>query len=162
MANFNKVILAGNLTRDPELRYTPKGTAIAQFGLAVNRYWTDEQGQKKEEVTFVDIEAWTRLAETAGKYLSKGSPVLIEGRLRQDTWEDKETKQKRSRIKVVAETMQFLSSPRNVEFQGGEGDSGGNPQARRQAPRSGPAPQQQPPPADDSGGEEKPKDDIPF
>src|ERR1051326_1775340 len=125
MANFNKVILAGNLTRDPELRYTPKGTAIAQLGMAVNRYWTDEQGQKKEETLFVDLEAWGRTAETSGKYLTKGSPVLIEGRLRLDSWEDKETKQKRSKLKIVVETMQFLSSPRNAEVGTGEGEGGG-------------------------------------
>jgi single-strand DNA-binding protein len=161
MASFNKVILVGNLTRDPELRYTPKGTAIAQIGLAVNRYWTDEAGQKKEEVTFLDIEAWSRLAETAGKYLSKGSPVLVEGRLKLDSWEDKETKQKRNKIKIVAETIQFLSAPRNAEFQGGEGEAagGGSPApARKPAPRPAPT-------SSNEGGEEPPqekKDDIPF
>jgi single-strand DNA-binding protein len=161
MANFNKVILVGNLTRDPELRYTPKGTAIAQIGLAVNRYWTDEQGQKKEEVTFLDIEAWSRLAETAGKYLSKGSPILVEGRLKMDSWEDKETKQKRSKIKIVAETIQFLSAPRNAEFQGGEGEAGeGSPAPRRTAARPASTPTA---PSEESGAEpEKPKDNIPF
>jgi single-strand DNA-binding protein len=161
MANFNKVILAGNLTRDPELRYTPQGIAVAVFGLAVNRVWKDDTGQQKEEVTFVDIEAWRGLAETIGKYLTKGRPVLIEGRLKMDSWEDKETKQKRSKLKVVAENMQFLGAPRNVEFQGGEGESAGNPgpaPARRPAPKPAAAPSA----PEQAPEEEKPKDDIPF
>jgi single-strand DNA-binding protein len=159
MANFNKVILAGNLTRDPELRYTPKGTAIAQLGMAVNRYWTDEQGQKKEETLFVDLEAWGRTAETSGKYLTKGSPVLIEGRLRLDSWEDKETKQKRSKLKIVVETMQFLSSPRNAEVGTGEGEGGGGsaPAPRRTPPKPG-----APPPSSEGAQGDPPKDDIPF
>ena len=91
MASFNKVILAGNLTRDPELRYTPKGTAVARIGLAVNRNWKSETGENKEEVTFVDVDAFGRTAETIGQYLKKGRPILIEGRLRHETWEDKQT-----------------------------------------------------------------------
>ncbi|HSA02373.1 MAG TPA: single-stranded DNA-binding protein, partial [Candidatus Paceibacterota bacterium] len=91
MANFNKVILAGNLTRDPELRYTPKGTAVVKLGLAINRRWRDEAGQQKEEAVFVDVEAFGKTAETIGQYLKKGSPVLVEGRLRLDTWDDKQT-----------------------------------------------------------------------
>src|SRR5512138_1837499 len=98
MASFNQVILVGNLTRDPELRYTPKGTAIAEFGLAINRTWKDESGETKEEVTFVDINAFGRQAEVIGQYLKKGRPVLVEGRLKLDTWEDKQTNQKRSRL----------------------------------------------------------------
>ena len=82
MANFNKVILAGNLTRDPELRYTPKGTAIANFGLAINRKWKSESGESKEEVTFVDVEAWDRQGEVIAQYFKKGSPILVEGRLK--------------------------------------------------------------------------------
>lgn len=159
MANFNKVILIGNLTRDPELRYTPKGTAVTQFGLAVNNVWTDDQGQQKEEVTFVDIDAWGRLAETAGKYLTKGRPVLIEGRLKLDTWEDKDTKQKRSKLKVVALSMQFLSAPRNAEFQGGEGEGAPSGGERRAAAK----PVATPPSATGAASEEAPpKDDIPF
>ncbi len=159
MANLNKVLLIGNLTRDPELRYTPKGTAIAQLGLAVNRVWNDDQGQQREEVTFIDIEAWGRTAETASKYLTKGRPIFVEGRLRLDTWEDKETKQKRSKMKVVAESIQFLSAPRNAEFQGGEGEGGGAPAPRR-AP-SKPAPVAAP--SEESLAEPPPpKDDIPF
>lgn len=115
MANFNKVILVGNLTRDPELRYTPKGTAIAKLGLAVNRVWTNEAGEKKEEVTFVDIDVFGRTAENVGQYMRKGRPILIEGRLRLDQWDDKQTGQKKSKLGVVAETVQFLGSPAGAE-----------------------------------------------
>ena len=117
MASYNKVLLMGNLTRDPEVRYTPKGTALANLGVAVNRVWTTESGEQKEEVTFVDIEVWGRQAETAGQYLSKGRPVFIEGRLKLDSWEDKESGQKRNKLKVVAERVQFLGAPRGgAEF----------------------------------------------
>ncbi|PYJ80094.1 MAG: single-stranded DNA-binding protein, partial [Verrucomicrobia bacterium] len=98
MASFNKIILMGNLTRDPELRYTPKGTAVAKLGLAVNRTWKTETGETKEDVLFIDIEAFSRQAETIGQYLKKGSPILVEGRLRMDTWDDKQTNQKRTKI----------------------------------------------------------------
>jgi single-strand DNA-binding protein len=111
MASFNKVILVGNLTRDPELRYTPKGTAIAKIGLAVNRVWTNEAGEKKEEVTFVDVDIFGRTAENVGQYMRKGRPILIEGRLKLDQWDDKQTGQKKSKLGVVAETVQFLGSP---------------------------------------------------
>src|SRR6266513_2902899 len=111
MANFNKVLLMGNLTRDPEVRYTPKGTAIATIGLAVNRVWTTEAGEKKEEVTFVDVDVFGRTAENVSQYMRKGSPMLIEGRLRLEQWDDKQSGQKRSRLSVVAETVQFLGSP---------------------------------------------------
>ena len=120
MASFNKVILVGNLTRDPELRYTPKGTAIAKIGLAVNRTWRTESGETKEEVTFVDVDVFGRTAENVGQYMRKGRPILIEGRLRLDQWDDKQTGQKRSRLGVVAETVQFLGSP-------GQGGGGGGP-----------------------------------
>src|SRR5262245_32084160 len=110
MASYNKVILMGNLTRDPEVRYTPKGTAIAKIGLAVNRYWRDANGEQKEEVTFVDIDAFGKQAETLGNYMKKGRPILIEGRLRLDTWDDKTTNQKRSKLGVVLESFQFLDS----------------------------------------------------
>jgi len=110
MASFNKVILMGNLTRDPELRYTPKGTALAKLGLAVNRRWTSETGETKEEVTFVDVEAWSAQAENIAKYMKKGSPLLIEGRLRLDQWDDKQTGQKRSKLVVVCENSRFVGS----------------------------------------------------
>ena len=102
MASFNKVILMGNLTRDPEVRYTPSGTAVTDIGLAVNRYWFDKQAnERREETTFVDVTLWGRQAEVAGEYLAKGRPVLIEGRLHLDSWDDRETGQKRSKLKVV-------------------------------------------------------------
>ena len=99
MANFNKVILAGNLTRDPELRYTPKGMAIAHLGMAVNRTWKTETGESKEEATFVDIDAFGRQAEVIAQYVKKGRPLLVEGRLKLDQWEDKNTHQKQSKLK---------------------------------------------------------------
>src|ERR1700757_3876840 len=110
MASFNKVILLGNLTRDPEVRYTPKGSAVADLGIAVNRQYTLENGEKREEVTFVDVTFWGRTAEVAGEYLKKGRPVFIEGRLQLDTWDDKQSGQKRSKLKVIGETMQLLGS----------------------------------------------------
>jgi single-strand DNA-binding protein len=117
MASFNKVILVGNLTRDPQVKRTPAGQAVTELGLAVNRTWWDKQSnQKKEETTFVDVTLWGRDAEVAGEYLSKGRPVLIEGRLQLDSWEDKQTGQKRSKLRVVCERMQML---------GGRGEGGG-------------------------------------
>jgi single-strand DNA-binding protein len=110
MANFNKVILAGNLTRDPEMRYTPKGTAIARFGLAINRTWKNEAGESQTEVTFVDIDAFGRQAEVISQYLKKGRPVLVEGRLKFDQWEDKNTHQKQSKLRVVLESFSFIDS----------------------------------------------------
>src|SRR6266568_4462796 len=110
MANFNKVILVGNLTRDPELRYTPKGLAIAKFGLAVNRVWTNEAGEKKEEVLFVDVDVFGRTAENVGQYMRKGRQIVIEGRLRLDQWDDKQTGQKRSKLGVVLESFKFVGS----------------------------------------------------
>src|SRR5262247_2809853 len=125
MANFNKVILAGNLTRDPELRYTPKGTAIARIGMAIDRNWKSETGETKEEVTFVDVEAWGRQAEVIAQYMKKGRPFLVEGRLKLDQWEDKNTHQKQSKLKVVLESFSFVDSNR--------GDGGGVPS---EAPRA--------------------------
>jgi single-strand DNA-binding protein len=110
MASFNRVILAGNLTRDPELRYTPKGVAIASFTLAVNRRWKSETGENKEEVSFIDVDSFGRQAETIAQYLKKGRPFLVEGRLKQDTWEDKNTHQKQSKLKVVLEGFSFIDS----------------------------------------------------
>src|SRR5712675_2808521 len=108
MASFNKVILLGNLTRDPEVRYTPKGSAVADLGIAVNRQYTLENGEKREEVTFVDVTFWGRTAEVAGEYLKKGRPIFIEGRLQLDTWDDKTSGQKRTKLKVIGENMQLL------------------------------------------------------
>src|SRR5436309_374536 len=128
MANFNKVILAGNLTRDPELRYTPKGTAIARIGLAINRTWKSETGETKEEVTFVDVEAWGRQAEVISQYMKKGRPFLVEGRLKLDQWEDKNTHQKQSKLKVLLDSFSFIDSKTD--------GAGGMP---AEAPRSRPA-----------------------
>src|SRR4051812_47018306 len=110
MASLNKVFLIGNLTRDPELRVTPKGTAICQFGLAVNRQFKDESGATRDETTFIDIEAWGKQGELVSKYLTKGSPAMVEGRLKLDQWEDKQSGQKRSKLKVVLDNVQFLST----------------------------------------------------
>jgi single-strand DNA-binding protein len=109
MANLNRVFLIGNLTRDPEVRYTPKGTAVAEIGLAVNRVYSGEDGEKKEETTFVDVTLWARQAEIANEYLKKGNPIFIEGRLQLDTWDDKQTGQKRSKLRVVGESLQMLA-----------------------------------------------------
>jgi single-strand DNA-binding protein len=150
MASFNKVILVGNLTRDPELRYTPKGTAIAKIGLAVNRVWYTETNEKKEEVAFIDIDAFGKQAETIGQYLKKGRPILIEGRLRLDQWDDKQTNQKRSKLGVVLENFQFLDS--------GNRQDGGSEAPRRSAPAAAPAaaaPAEPEPPAAE-------EDDVPF
>src|SRR5579871_1893014 len=147
MANFNKVILAGNLTRDPELRYTPKGTAVAKIGMALNRSWKSESGETKEEVTFVDVEAFGRQAEVISQYMKKGRPFLVEGRLKLDQWEDKNTHQKQSKLKVVLESFSFLDSGNR-----GGGDGGGAP--------SRPAPSA---PAAESPDAEPPQDDdVPF
>ena len=149
MASFNKVILLGNLTRDPEVRYTPKGSAVADLGIAVNRQYTLEKGEKREEVTFVDVTFWGRTAEVAGEYLKKGRPVFIEGRLQLDTWDDKQSGQKRSRLKVIGETMQMLGS------RGGAGDTGdeGDRPTRSAKPAAPPKP---------PGPSEPDDDEIPF
>ena len=155
MASFNKVILVGNLTRDPELRYTPKGTAIAKIGLAVNRVWTNEAGEKKEEVTFVDVDVFGRTAENVGQYMRKGRPILIEGRLRLDQWDDKQTGQKKSKLGVVAETVQFLGSP-------GEGGSGGGGAPAARPARPVPAAPSAPPSEPMEGDGPPESDDVPF
>lgn len=148
MASLNKVMLIGNLTRDPEVRYTPKGSAVCDIGLAVNRVYSSESGEKVEEVTFVDVVLWSKLAELAGKYLHKGRPVFIEGRLQMDSWEDKQTGQKRTRLRVVGEQMQFLGSPQGGgDRNGGGGDDeggGGGYNRPQQRPQQRPAPQQRP------------------
>lgn len=110
MANLNKVMLIGNCTRDPELKFTPKGTAVAEIGLAVNRVTTTDGGERREEVTFIDVTLWGRSAEIAGEYLKKGRPVFVEGRLQLDTWDDKQSGQKRSKLKVIGENIQLLGS----------------------------------------------------
>jgi single-strand DNA-binding protein len=177
MASLNKVMLIGNLTRDPEIKYTPKGTAIAEIGLAVNRTYSTESGEKREEVTFVDVELWGRTAELAGEYLKKGRPVFIEGRLKLDTWDDKQTGQKRSKMRVVGETMQFLggregggggggggnydeadSMGQYSKSSGGGGGGGGGYQKRPSAP----PPRPQPKPVDPDLDAPVEEDDVPF
>ena len=142
MASFNKVILLGNLTRDPEVRYTPKGTAVAELGMAVNRVYTAENGEKREETTFVDVTLWGRTAEIAGEYLKKGRPVFIEGRLQLDSWEDKTSGQKRSKLKVVGEGLQLLGArPSGSGSTGGEEESSSAP---RSSSKSAPPPKAAP------------------
>ena len=131
MANFNKVYLMGNLTREPELRVTPKGTAVCQFGIAVSRQWRDEAGQTHEEATFVDVEAWGKQGETISKHCAKGRPLFVEGRLKFEQWEDKTSKQKRSRLRVVLEAFQFVGgkpagSPASGAPAHGEAGGSGN------------------------------------
>jgi single-strand DNA-binding protein len=141
MANFNKVILVGNLTRDPELRHIPSGTAVTDLGLAVNRNWTDRNtNQKNEETTFVDITCWGRTAEIACEYLRKGRPVLIEGRLQMDSWDDRETGQKRTKLKVVCDNLQMLGGRSD-----GNSGGGGGQHLNRLRPNRPPSPRTQPP-----------------
>ena len=160
MANLNKVMLIGNLTRDPELRYTPKGTAVADISLAINRVWNNEQNQKQEETIFVDVTLWGRQAELAQQYLTKGRGAYIEGRLQMDTWDDKETGKKRSKLKVIGESLQFLPDGRGGAG-GGAPQGGGGQQAAR-------PPQQQQRPGPPQGASAAPpaeyqeEDDIPF
>lgn len=158
MASFNKVILLGNLTRDPQVRYTPSGTAVAEIGMAVNRYWFDKQSNsRREETTFVDVTLWGRDAEVAGEYLAKGRPVLIEGRLQLDTWDDKQTGQKRSKLRVVAERMQMLGS---------RGDGGGAGGGGRAAAPAHAEPFEGPPigeyESEAAASGPPPNDDVPF
>lgn len=156
MASYNKVILIGNLTRDPELRYTAKGTAIARIGLAVSRKWRNEAGEMQEETTFVDVDAFGRQAETIGQYLKKGRPIMIEGRLRLDQWEDKNTGQKRSKLGVVLELFQFLDSGNRG------GSEGGQDAPASTASRSPGRVAQAPPPASDDADALPSEDDVPF
>lgn len=155
MANFNKVILAGNLTRDPEMRYTPKGTAVTKIGMAINRTWKSETGETKEEVTFVDVEAWGRQGEVIAQYMKKGRPFLVEGRLKLDQWEDKNTKQKQSKLKVVLESFSFIDSNR--------GDGGGAPsEAPRARAAAAPAAAAGAPEAPEAEAAPPEEDDVPF
>lgn len=139
MASFNKVILVGNLTRDPQIKHTTGGTAVAEIGLAVSRQWNDKSSNtKKEETTFVDITLWGRLAEIANEYLQKGKPVLIEGRLQLDQWDDRETGQKRSKLRVVGETMTMLGSGNGKRSGDDSGDSSGYSDGGEGPPSSSP------------------------
>lgn len=164
MSSFNKVMIMGNITRDIELRYTPKGTAVTDLGIACNRVRMGDDGSKIEEVTYVDVTLWGRQAELANQYLGKGRGVFIEGRLHMDTWTDQQTGKQRSRLKVVGENMQFV---------GGSGGGGQQQRPQQSAPQQqqdSPAPQQQyQAPPQQQGGSPAPMgsfdaddDDIPF
>ena len=166
MASFNKVMIIGNLTRDPEIKYTPKGTAIADIGLAVNRNYTTDSGEKREEVTFIDVTLWGRVAEIVGEYCKKGRPLFVDGRLQLDTWDDKATGQKRSKLKVVGENIQLLGSREGGAAGGGgehgEGRSEGRSEARPQQSRPAARPASPPPRPPADPDLDAPEDDIPF
>ncbi|SDU10158.1 single-strand binding protein [Verrucomicrobium sp. GAS474] len=168
MADLNKVLLIGNLTRDPEIRYTPKGTAVGDLAIAINSTYKTQDGQTKDEVCYVDIVAWGRQAETCKEFLQKGAPILVDGRLQLDQWETKEG-EKKSRLRVRAERIQFLGRPKG-EGQGGGGgapsSSGGGyrrPEGGAPSSSSSRPPASEPPhhPADDFH-DSHPDDDVPF
>ncbi len=146
-ASYNKVFLLGNVTRDPEVRYTPKGSAVTDLGIAVNRQYTLDNGEKREEVTFVDVTFWGRTAEVAGEYLKKGRSIFVEGRLQLDSWDDKQSGQKRTKLKVIGEMMQMLGSRPGAGGSGGSAEpeepprtqsSGGGSSRGASAPKSAP------------------------
>ena len=169
MANLNKVMLMGNLTRDIKLSYLPSNTAAAEFGMAVNRNWVGQDGQKHEEVTFVDLTMYGKRAEVLAKYLHKGDPLFVEGRLKLDTWDDKATGQKRSKMRVMIEDFQFLGrSGGGAPREGGPEAAGSAGANRRPAaapagnsgPDAGPSSEQY---STDAAPPEPPADDnIPF
>ncbi len=164
MANLNKVMLIGNLTRDPEVKYTPKGSAVTDIGLAINRYYTLESGEKREETTFVDVTFFGRNAEIIKQYCTKGKPLYVEGRLQLDTWDDKQSGQKRSKLKVMGDSLQLLGG-RQGGSEGGGGEEysetprGGGSPARSSGPRPTPPPARPRPSDPDLDPAD---DDIPF
>ena len=162
MANVNKVILIGRLGNTPELRYTTSNHAVAELRIAVNRVYTDRSGQRQEKTDWFGVEVWDKQAENAERYLQKGREVYVEGRLATDEWVDKDTGQKRSKIKIVADTWQFIGSRGDGEGRPeGGGGGGGERQPRPQSGSftpAGPAPGMDDPTPDDMG----PEDDIPF
>lgn len=135
MSSYNRVTLIGNLTRNPELRKTKNGAAVTELGLALNRVWNNESGERQEETTFVDVTVWGRNAENAARYLQKGRSVLVEGRLHLESWEDKQSGQERSKLKVVADSLQFMSGQQETVTTKGTADS---PREPRSEPRSDP------------------------
>ncbi len=161
MASLNKVMLIGNLTRDPEVKYTPKGTAVAEVGLAINRNYVTDSGERREETTFVDVTFWGKQAETIKQYLTKGRPLYVEGRLQLDTWDDKQSGQKRSKLRVHGENFQFLGGRPGSE---GGGNSGGGEEysdaPAQRSPRPAAPPPSKPRPADPDL--DPADDDIPF
>ena len=159
MANVNKVILIGNVTRDPEVKFTPKGSAVTDIGLAVNRSFTLDNGEKREEVTFIDVTFWGRQAETIGEYVKKGRSIYVEGRLQLDSWDDKQSGQKRSKLRVIGENFQFLGARPGGASAPGEGEADGHYEPRQQQrPAARPAQRPSAPPA----AESEERDDIPF
>ena len=162
MANLNKVMIIGNLTRDPEVKHTPSGKVVAELGFAINRVWYNDQNQKQEDTTFVDVTLWGRLAEIAQQYLTKGSQAYIEGRLQLDTWDDKATGQKRSKMRVLGESLQLLGAKGSSSGGGSAGSSSSEQSPRTQSSpppqRSGPPQGASAAPADDYQED----DDIPF
>lgn len=144
MPSLNKILLMGNITRDPELKFTPKGTAVCQFGLAVNSSYKSGDGEKREEVTFFDIEAWGKVAELIAEHCKKGKPIYIEARAKTETWDDKQTGQKRSKMKFVLEQFQFLGGKDDDRAPGPDRPTG-QPAGRSTRPPPSSAPR---PPAD--------------
>jgi single-strand DNA-binding protein len=134
MASYNKVVLIGNLTRDPEIKHTPKGTAICKVDIAINRVWTNEAGEKKEEVTFVAIDLFGRTAENVAQYMTKGRPLMVEGRLKLDQWEDKTSGEKRQRLGVIGEHVVFLGTASDATK--GAPEAGRKAAPKQQAPAS--------------------------
>jgi single-strand DNA-binding protein len=170
MASFNKVLLMGNLTRDPQLRYLPNQMAVADFGVACNRRWKSPQGEDREETTFVDCTAWGKTAETINQYFRKGKPIFVEGRLKFDQWEDKQGGGKRSKLSVVVENFRFIDSKRDAAGTATDVNGGAEieqqprpagPVARPQAaaPAAPASPDAAPPIAEEEHFKEE---DIPF
>ncbi len=170
MASFNQIILMGNLTRDPQLRYLPNQTPVVDFGMAVNRKWRNAQGQDREEVMFIDCSAFGKQAEVINQYCQKGRLLFVQGRLKLDTWEDKQGGGKRSKHAVVVENFQLMpdrnsggaSGGGGASYQGGEDQRPQRPAPARPAPR--PQQQPQPPQGEPPFGDEQQfkEDDIPF
>lgn len=150
--SFNKVIIQGNLTRDPEVRTLPSGNSVARISVAVNRTYVDSKGDKKEEVTYVDVDIFGKQAEVIGKFFTKGKPILFEGRLKLDQWTDKTTQEKKSRLGVVLEGFSFVGDSKGPGDRAQAPESEGAPRRERQA-----APRREAPPAQDIGDE-----DVPF
>ena len=146
--SYNRVILQGNLTRDPELRYLPKGTAVARIGLALNRVWYNDNKEKQEEVTFVDCDAWGKTAENIAKYFQKGALILVEGRLKLDSWKDKATGDNRTKLLVMVESFQFCGGTKREQ----PAPAANKPTAEDLPPGTRPAPT----------AADEPADDVPF
>ena len=172
MANYNRIVLVGNLTRDPQLRYLPSQMAVVDFGMAVNHKFKTKSGEDREEVLFIDVSAFGRQAEVINQYCQKGRPLLVEGRLKLDTWDDKQTGQKRSKHKVTFENFQLLGSRDGGQGGGDGGDQGRSYDNGNQRPQQQRGPARQPqqaaaaskPAPEQPFGEEQSfrEDDIPF